>query len=103
MAKDIARRLRDQKVKKPFPKSGYELRPIVVSTSERGSGLAAKLVNVLVDDARKRGFGEIYLITEQDNIAANAFYPKLDFHMAGEVKSLGQLYYIYERSLESSL
>lgn len=60
-------------------KSGYELRPIVVSPSHRGAGTASQLVNRLLVDADKRGFSKVHLVTEVSNVAARRFYEKMGF------------------------
>lgn len=67
----------------PNPELGYELRPIVVSREARGNGTAMKLVNQLIEDATHRGFANIHLITETDNIAAQKFYNKVGFQRVG--------------------
>jgi ribosomal protein S18 acetylase RimI-like enzyme len=58
---------------------GYELRPIVVAETARGSGAARMLVETLLQDARKRGFKEMYLYVETENLAARKFYAKAGF------------------------
>lgn len=65
---------------------GYELRPIVVDSSARGTGLAARLVQQLIRDARARGFGEMYLYVETDNQVAQAFYRKMGFSTASHAQ-----------------
>jgi ribosomal protein S18 acetylase RimI-like enzyme len=63
--------------------NGYELRPIVVAREGRGTGLAGELVATLLQDARQRGFTEMHLYAEPDNVAAVKFYTKAGFR-AGE-------------------
>ncbi|MBN1430542.1 MAG: GNAT family N-acetyltransferase [Anaerolineae bacterium] len=77
---------------------GYELRPIVVAKASRGSGLAEELVSVLFQDARQRGFGRLFLVTEIDNQAANSFYRKLDFMETNTFMRNGTRYIRYERT-----
>jgi GNAT superfamily N-acetyltransferase len=76
---------------------GYELRPIVVAPSARGSGLAGQLVASLLSDAAARGYESIYLITEQTNIRANAFYQKEKFELVDRFIVDGQPYNRYKR------
>jgi ribosomal protein S18 acetylase RimI-like enzyme len=59
--------------------NSYELRPIVVVPSARGSGAAFHLVERLVEDARMRGFHSMHLFVEVNNIAAKRFYSKAGF------------------------
>jgi ribosomal protein S18 acetylase RimI-like enzyme len=59
--------------------AGYELRPIVVAPNYRGTAVARQLVQKLIQDAAGRGFGQLFLYTETDNAAANAFYRKAGF------------------------
>ena len=69
-----------------LPKHGlFELDRICILSSSRGKGVGAKLVNRLVDDARKwyKKMGEdirkLYILTHEDNINAHAFYEKIGF------------------------
>ena len=69
-----------------LPKHGlFELDRICILSASRGKGVGAKLVNRLVDDARKwyKKMGEdirkLYLLTHEDNINAHAFYEKTGF------------------------
>ncbi len=65
---------------------GYELRPIVVLPEFRGQGVADCLVDRLLEDARARGFAQVYLFTEQDNHAAARFYVRYGFRLQNEVE-----------------
>ena len=69
-----------------LPKHGlFELDRICILSSSRGKGVGIKLVDSLVDDARKwyNKLGEdirkLYLLTHEDNIDAHAFYEKTGF------------------------
>ena len=69
-----------------LPKHGlFELDRICILSSSRGKGIGIKLVDSLVDDARKwyNKLGEdirkLYLLTHEDNINAHAFYEKIVF------------------------
>jgi ribosomal protein S18 acetylase RimI-like enzyme len=64
--------------------NGYELRPIVVAQEARGTGAAGELVATLLQDARQRGFAEMYLYAEPDNLAACKFYDKIGFIADGQ-------------------
>ncbi len=79
-------------------KPEYELRPIVVAPEARGSGLANRLVQTLLQDAKQRGFSKICLFTEPDNLPANRFYQKFGFALAGETTRNGQIFRRYEYS-----
>jgi len=78
---------------------GYELRPIVVDPVARGTGLASRLVDRLISDARNRGFDRIHLFTEIDNQRAQAFYEKMGFMSMGQIQHDGGSVVRYERSL----
>lgn len=78
-----------------IPTPGYELRPIVVSEAKRGSGIAELLVQALLQDAAARGFAEVYLITESDNLAAIKFYSRIGFSRVGETVRHGLMYQLY--------
>lgn len=58
---------------------GYELRPIVVLPQFRGQGVADRLVERLIQDAGKRGFDQVFLFTEADNLPAIHFYTRFGF------------------------
>lgn len=75
---------------------GYELRPIVVTPAARGTGIALELVSYLLADAGRRGFQSIFLLTEPDNGAANAFYQKAGFRLTKTVTRGGIIYNRYE-------
>jgi GNAT superfamily N-acetyltransferase len=77
--------------------TGYELRPIVVAPSVRGTGIAYELVATLLADAGRRGFKHMYLFTELDNLAGNAFYRKVGFSPSGIVYRSGVSYVRYKR------
>lgn len=61
------------------PARSYELRPIVVTESARGTGAAIQLVRRLMLDAHERGYDRIHLFVGDDNVAASAFYLKMGF------------------------
>lgn len=89
----------DQKNSTNF-QSGYELRPIVLSQSARGTGIAIKLAERLFNDAEQRGFADINLFTEENNIAARKLYQKLGFQVTGRFHRSGNIYIGYERRLD---
>jgi ribosomal protein S18 acetylase RimI-like enzyme len=80
---------------------GYELRPIVVDRSVRGTGLAKQLATTLLKDAVSRGFGYVHLFTETDNVPARRFYTKLGFIETGAELRRGRLLIRYEIGAEA--
>jgi ribosomal protein S18 acetylase RimI-like enzyme len=58
---------------------GYELRPIVVLPQFRGQGVADQLVRRLIQDAGERGYDQVFLFTEADNLPAIRFYTRFGF------------------------
>ncbi len=58
---------------------GYELRPIVVLPQFRGQGVADYLVKRLIQDAGERGYDQVFLFTEADNLPAIRFYTRFGF------------------------
>ncbi|PWH12785.1 MAG: hypothetical protein DDG60_11725 [Anaerolineae bacterium] len=64
----------------------YELRPIVVLPEFRGTGIAEALVERLIQDAKERGFNQIFLLTEHDNLPAIRFYTRFGFLLEKEVQ-----------------
>lgn len=82
---------------------GYELRPIVVAPQARRMGIARLLLNALLEDARQRGFDRIFLFTEEDNLAAQAFYGSTGFYLVGRTTKSGVRYLRYERPVEPSV
>jgi GNAT superfamily N-acetyltransferase len=95
----LARRLRGDGGT-PVAPHAYELRPIVVAPAARGTGVAAGLVAVLLDDARTRGFPMVHLVVETDNHAARAFYAKVGFRPDGTLRRDGIEHVRYVRETE---
>jgi ribosomal protein S18 acetylase RimI-like enzyme len=81
------------------PEPGVELRPIVVHPAARGSGLAARLAESLLQEAARSGFERVHLYTEPENIAAQRFYRKMGFQLLGAVARSGKSHLHYERRL----
>lgn len=81
------------------PVVGYELRPIVVDTAARGVGLATRLTERLMLDARGRGFDRMHLFVEVENQVAQAFYRRMGFAVGGSIQHNGTPMARYERSL----
>lgn len=67
---------------KTFSPEGYELRPLVVLPSFRGRGVADRLVETLFEDAKSRGFTQVFLFTERENLAAIKFYTRFGFALS---------------------
>src|SRR5919197_617047 len=65
---------------------GYELRPIVVLPGYRGQGIADQLMQRLLNDAKRRGFKQVFLVVEIDNVTADKFYTKLGFVLERQIK-----------------
>lgn len=72
------------------PHGGYELRPIVVAKEARGTGTAGELVATLLQDACRRGFTELYLYAESNNVAAIKFYTRVGFRESEHRERDGQ-------------
>ena len=81
------------------PLVSFELRPLVVHPAARGTGLASRLTERLMHDARSRGFERMHLFVEIDNQVAQAFYRKMRFAVTGNTQHDGNLMVRYERSL----
>lgn len=64
---------------------GYELRPIVVLPEFRGQGIAEQLVQRLLNDARRRGFKQVFLIVEVNNPGAEKLYRKSGFFFERQI------------------
>lgn len=81
----------------------YELRPIVVTSKMRRSGLGQQLVKRLTEDARSRGYHSICLYTEQENVGAQRFYERLGFRKVGRPSRNRGGYLLYEMNLVGSV
>lgn len=68
---------------------GYELRPLVVLPDYRGRRIADQLTQHVLNDAKQRGYREIFLVTEVDNFVAAKFYTKFGFKFEKVVKIEG--------------
>ena len=55
---------------------------VVVSDAYRGQGLGEKLMQALIEEARKRKVKSLSLTTKPDRVAANKLYQKLGFKAA---------------------
>ena len=84
-----------------YTENGYELRPIVISPRERGSGVGTTLVRNLIGDAAQRGYKSIYLYTEKGNLLANSLYHKIGFDRKKEFHSQGRDYIYYEYQISN--
>lgn len=88
----LLRRLTGNQHSKRPSVDGYELRPIIVMQEFRGMGIADKLTERLLEDARQRRFGEVFLFTEFDNLPAIKFYTRMGFDLVGDVVIDGNVY-----------
>ena len=61
-----------------------EISKIYLRQSAHGSGLADRLMDVAVEDARAEGARSVWLGVNQQNDRANAFYERNGFHIVGE-------------------
>lgn len=95
----ISRRLLGGKKSNHSAKEGYELRPIVVLPEYRGMGVADQLVMRLLEDARQREFGEVFLYTEFDNIPAAKFYTRMGFRLEQDLNIDGEAYKLFAYTL----
>lgn len=86
----------------PAPAAEYELRPIVLDPASRGTGLAVRMVERLMLDARDRGFTDMVLYVEAGNQAAQAFYRKMGFTAVSHLQPPSGLIIRLERSLQDS-
>jgi ribosomal protein S18 acetylase RimI-like enzyme len=78
---------------------GYELRPIAVLSQFRGRGVADKLVERLIQDARQRDYEQIFLFTEADNLAAIRFYTRFGFVLEETPDESGKMFrYFIQKS-----
>jgi len=64
-------------------KRALELRQIYVLKDHHGSGIAAALSEWAIDEARRRGFEELYLTVYVDNHRARRFYDRYGFEAVG--------------------
>lgn len=78
---------------------GYELRPIVVLPQFRGQSVADALVERLIEDARQRGYEQMFLFTEADNLAAIRFYTRFGFVLEETPDESGKMFrYFIQKS-----
>ena len=82
---------------------GFELRPIVLVPKARGTGVASRLVNALLREARRMGYCKVYLWAEADNVAANRFYRKVGFKPLGGDNHHGNLSTKLEKPLAQAI
>ena len=63
-----------------------ELRQLYVLKDFHGSGIAAALMDWTIEEARRRGAGELYLTVYVDNHRARRFYERYGFKEVGPYK-----------------
>jgi putative acetyltransferase len=63
------------------------LQTLAVDPQEKGSGLAASMVNEAIDCLRAAGVSRVELQVEADNPRGIAFYNKLGFELEGRLKA----------------
>jgi GNAT superfamily N-acetyltransferase len=80
---------------------GYELRPIVVLPDHRGRGIAEQLTQRVLEDAKERGYREVFLFTEGDNVRAAKFYTKFGFNFERDLHMGGNTYKLFRYHLSS--
>jgi len=62
-----------------FSENGCEI--VTLDSVREGQGLGTKLINGVVDEARKKNCRRVFLITTNDNLNALGFYQKRGFEM----------------------
>ena len=65
------------------PKRSIELRQLYVLKEHHGSGVAVALTDWAIEEARARGFEELYLTVYVDNHRAKRFYDRYGFEAVG--------------------
>jgi GNAT superfamily N-acetyltransferase len=60
-----------------------ELRQLYVLKPWQGTGVAAALMDWVIDEARRRGVAELYLSVFEDNPRAQRFYARHGFEPVG--------------------
>ena len=66
--------------------SAVELRQLYVHQDWHGRGIAAALMDWTIDEARRRGAGELYLTVFTENGRARRFYERYGFDEVGPYK-----------------
>lgn len=69
----------------PFtpPRGSIELRQFYILKPWHGTGLAPKMMDWVLAEARRRGAGSVYLSVFVDNLRARRFYAKYGFEPVG--------------------
>ena len=62
-----------------FIDEGCEI--VTLDSLREGQGLGTKLINAVLEQARKQGCGRVFLITTNDNLHALGFYQKRGFQL----------------------
>ncbi|MGQ7845269.1 GNAT family N-acetyltransferase [Granulosicoccus sp. 3-233] len=69
----------------PDKQPAFFINEVGVIDAMRGRGIGARLVQMLMQEARDSGCQGIWLATETDNLAARALYSKLDARLTETV------------------
>ena len=62
-----------------FTEQGCEI--VTLDSEREGQGLGTKLINAVLEEARKNGYKRVFLITTNDNRHALGFYQKRGFEL----------------------
>lgn len=60
-----------------YPNPVCYLNDLFVSPQIRGGGIGASLIQAVIDEARRQGWGEVYWMTQNDNRVARGLYDKI--------------------------
>jgi predicted ATP-grasp superfamily ATP-dependent carboligase/ribosomal protein S18 acetylase RimI-like enzyme len=72
-----------------------ELLSIVVSSEYRGSGVSARLLEMGLQECRRRRIHRVKLLVAESNVPANRFYVKMGFRYIRQITNHGVLSNIY--------
>jgi DNA-3-methyladenine glycosylase I len=61
--------------------SGRDCEIVSIDSTREGQGIGTKLMDVAVEEARKRNCKRVFLVTTNDNLNALGFYQKRGFEM----------------------
>ena len=60
-----------------YPDPVCYLNDLFVAPRNRGGGIGEKLIQAVIDEARGRGWKEVYWLTQNDNAVARGLYDKI--------------------------
>jgi len=78
--------------KRFYPNEGYKYsmeHSVYVSSKHQGKGIGKKLLQTIIEEAKKRNVRTLVAVIDSENIASIKLHEQFGFHLAGRLKNIG--------------